>query len=125
MPHYYTEFSFAISNIMTGEREWLERHFNDWEESDTHTPPDHAFSAGSDGDTLWIHEDEGCDLEGLAQLLQKFLAGFRPEDSIGFSWADTCSIPRLDSFGGGAVFITAKNIEWVNVWDWLNACSIA
>jgi len=28
-------------------------------------------------------------------------------------------MPRTDSFGGGAVFITAENIVWVDTHDWI------
>jgi len=117
MANFYTEISFAIHNISAEEKKWLEKKLEDevirW--------PQYEFAAEGTRRplTLWIYEGEGCDLEELANLLQQFLFEFRPTLSIGFSWADTCSKPRLNSFGGGAVFITAKGQEWINLWEWL------
>lgn len=115
MANYHTELSFAIHNISAEEEEWIKVRL----EGDDAQWPQYEFAEDSDGVVLWVHEEEGCDIEDLANLLQQFLSLFRPADSIGFSWADTCSKPRLDSFGGGAVFITAVTQEWVSLWEWL------
>jgi len=117
MANFFTEFSFAIYNITVQEAEWLKSELRDRRNRQM---PEFEISTDADGTVLWIHEDTGCDLEELANLLQQFLFRFRPTSSIGFSWADTCSEPRLDSFGGGAVFVTAKGQEWVNAWTWLS-----
>jgi len=116
MPNYYTQLSFAIHDITVQEAEWLKAEL---EGACFWCPPEYEFSTDTGGTVLWLHEDTACDLNSLADMLQQFLFLFRPTDSIGFSWADTCSKPRVDSFGGGAVFITAVGQEWISLWQWL------
>jgi hypothetical protein len=48
-------------------------------------------------------------------LLQKF----DPEGQVAFEWSEDCSKPRIDAFGGGAAFITAKEIKTMTTADWL------
>lgn len=72
-----------------------------------------------DQDGIWIHTDDTGTPEHVVGLIQAFLAKFDPEGYIGFEWADTCSRPILDSFGGGAVFITATDARWMASSTWL------
>ena len=69
---------------------------------------------------VWFYGDPDIDVECAAVVIQRFLKECRPQGSCGFSWAETCSKPRLDSFGGGACFITATNISWQSSGDWLS-----
>jgi hypothetical protein len=55
-------------------------------------------------------EDSGTP-QDAANLVQEFLARFRSEDTLGFKWANTCSRPLVDAFGGDAVFITATSSD--------------
>jgi len=73
----------------------------------------------AEGDTVWIADEEGCDLEFLADVLQDYLQHNDPAGSIGFSWAETCSKLRVDEFGGGAVYITHDDQVWLNSSHWL------
>jgi hypothetical protein len=75
--------------------------------------------AEAEGDAVWIAEEEGTDLEFLADVLQDYLRHNDPEGSIGFTWAETCSKLRVDEFGGGAVFITHDDQVWLNSYHWL------
>lgn len=77
-----------------------------------------AFSFEQDG-SLWVHADESGMTENAANVVQAFLAKFRPDDTVGFEWANTCSRPLLDAYGGGAVFITATEIRWNGSGHWL------
>lgn len=43
----------------------------------------------------------------------------RLNETVGFEWADTCSKPRLDAFGGGAMFVTATEIRGMHTSRWL------
>jgi len=61
---------------------------------------------------VWIHAEEYVNLEMLALALQLFLKDCRSKGSIGYAWAHSCSKPRIDAYGGGAVQITAKKIKW-------------
>ena len=122
MANYYTQFSFAITDLLPKEEAWLrERIDQENDDSFCSTLPECEFQIDRDGSRyVWIHGDTGgSDLEVLAELLQDFLRKFRPDQPIAFSWADTCSKPRLDSFGGGAVFITKEDILWMSTWSWI------
>lgn len=130
----YTQFSFAVSLDTDEEKEWAERavaHVNQWEqgddpdvagnEFDAVIPPDGYtfYDVEIDDDGLWFHADEAGDPDHVAQFVEEFLRRFRPDDHVGFSWADTCTKPRLDEFGGGAMVITAHGTEAMSVYQWL------
>lgn len=70
---------------------------------------------------VWICDDDGTpDVGGLALLLQAWVSAINCAAPIHFTWAATCSKPRLDAFGGGACVITPKRIYWTNVHDWMD-----
>jgi hypothetical protein len=63
------------------------------------------------------YPDLDADLEKLGHLIQKFLCQFRPHDCWALSYVGTCSEPRVDASGGGAVFVTSHRITFDNSWD--------
>ena len=122
MADYYTQFSFMLETTKE-QREFLVKYFEDRVEEDEED--DDAYAAldclTAEDDGLWIHNDErlpGALLEGIQTLLAQF-PNLKP---VAFEAAETCSKPRLDSFGGLAVRITAQEIrvkstsELVNEW---------
>lgn len=66
----------------------------------------------------WFHADESGDPEQLALLIHHLITTF-DLPPFGFQWAHTCSKPRIDEFGGGAVWITKKGFEWLSTDSWL------
>ena len=68
---------------------------------------------------LWIHAGEWGYVDGVAQLVRKFLKRFRPEECWSLTYATTCSKPRVGEFGGGAVFVTADAIHWQNAYEFV------
>lgn len=79
-------------------------------------------SCYNDGDDVWIHNDDsGGGVEETTVLLQLWLKTAKnPPDFVAFEWSNTCSKPRTDGFGGGAVFVTADEIEWLSPNNWIN-----
>ena len=71
------------------------------------------------GRHLWVHAEDHGNLAQLAHLVQKFLRRFRPDESWSVTYASTCSKPRVDSFGGGAVFVTADEVKFDSAWDFI------
>jgi hypothetical protein len=70
------------------------------------------------GHHLWLYTEEfGC-VDRVAHLVQKFLRMFRPTDCWSLTYATTCSKPRVGEFGGGAVFVSANRINWINSHQW-------
>ena len=128
MANYPTLFSFAVTDLTDAQRTWLEALLATDEEglpSAELRPlladetPGFAAQFEDDGRTLWVHSEDGGTPADAANVVQQFLARFRPEDSLGFEWANTCSRPIIDAFGGGAVFITATHQRWNNSSTWL------
>jgi len=70
---------------------------------DEDTPPDRY---------LWLYADMYGQPAHVAWLIQKFLKRFRPDQCWSLTYANTCSKPRVGEFSGGAVFVTANEINW-------------
>ena len=69
------------------------------------------------GRHLWMYAQDWGYVDNAVQLVQKFLKTFRPDDCWSLAWATTCSKPKLGEFGGGAVFVTAKQVEHQDTWE--------
>lgn len=65
------------------------------------------------GSRLWISDDGGYgDVEHVAHFVQKFLQKFHPDLCWSLTYACVCDKPKIGEFGGGGVFVTAKEIKW-------------
>lgn len=73
-------------------------------------------------DQLWVHIDEIGDLELLVTILAYAMDRYpEVEDRQGFQWAETCSKPRVNEFGGGACFIVrGEEARWIFTGGWLD-----
>jgi len=67
---------------------------------------------------LWLHSENGG-IDAACAFIQHLLQKFDPQARVTFEWSNDCSKPRIDAFGGGAAFITAKEIKTMNTSDWL------
>lgn len=135
MPDFTTEFSFAILLDGDEQREWATRavayieSVHDEEHDPAATdeffavlpedPEFNRFGIEVDDDGLWLHSEEGGDPAHVIPLVQAYLAKFDPQGYVGIEWANTCSRPVLDAFGGGAVFVTANGSHWMTSSQWL------
>ena len=130
MANYNTMFSFAIPDLTDAETAWCRRAAT-WLDADereqmpelTAVPNDPdgypSVRAEVDGDGFWIHADESGSPDEASRLVQAFLTTFRPDDVVSFEWSDTCSRPILDAFGGGAMIVTATDVEAMHTSGWL------
>ncbi len=121
----YVESSFAIENLTEEEMAWWrkeqEREFpHDVEIEEVEPAMSLDFAVVMEDSQVWFHGDPSLNVDCAADVIQRFLKEFRPNGSVGFTWSETCSKPRLDEFGGGACFITAENVEWNSANGWLN-----
>lgn len=129
MASNYTLFSTAVEYEKGEQETWVRElmealdrmEYEDWSDADT------ALVAGIldvDVDDLYgvpqwdiqdaafvLYSEESANLELTASIFQAFLAEFLPDDCIILSWAETCSNSRPGEFGGGAMLITANDIE--------------
>ena len=67
---------------------------------------------------LWLHSDNGG-IDAVCAFVQHLLQKFDSEGQVAFEWSEDCSKPRIDAFGGGAAFITSKEIKTMTTADWL------
>ena len=53
-------------------------------------------------------------------FIQHLLQKFDQKSYVTFEWPHDCSKPRVDAYGGGAAFITIKEIKSMSTAAWLN-----
>ena len=79
---------------------------------------DWSFHVDKNKSGIWIHSDtSGAD--AACDFVQHLLVRFGIEEPVGFEWANTCSKPYLDAYGGGAAIITASEIKCWTSFAWL------
>jgi hypothetical protein len=141
MANNYTHFSFAFQINSPAEAEYLEtilQAAHGYDESDENLALarevfgsqfdyygclgfDYEIECGSEGGEVWIHDDGGeGNADHAVSLVQAYLNKFDLDTKIGFSWAFTCSSPRIGEFGGGAVVVTKDDEKWMNTDQWLS-----
>lgn len=137
MADYYTHFSFLVPFDLGGlGEEQDERHvkrivaelneiIEDANETDGNDifPEDYmpyGLSVEEDGSEVWITDDAGEASPDAAEAAVRWLLE-QPgsPDVVSFEWANTCSKPRTDAFGGGAMVIAKGHAtEWINTGTW-------
>jgi hypothetical protein len=82
----------------------------------------HLSIQNDSGTELWIHDDCSGDPERVIEFVLLCAGQFDLKGLWGFEYANTCSRPRLDAFGGGAHVIdlgARKSIGWTSTNEWL------
>jgi hypothetical protein len=136
---YYTKISMTIELDSAEERVWLDERIQQislekWLDdegmeladlSEAERAEDYTYLLACDftyqdgGKTLWIHGDEAPELDLIALVLGEYLEKFHPDRYIEMEYGFDASKPRLDAYGGGAAFITAKETKWMHTSGWL------
>ena len=132
MANYYTSISFEVDNLDRNERRWLERRVSlDIDEGnglqrmtrmaqadgmaiDVDYWPGFGWAFGKTNGcaSLWIHSDDSVNMTNVVELIKAFLRRYRAEQQIVIGYAESSSKSLVDSFGGGAVLVTAKDDIW-------------
>ena len=71
-------------------------------------------------DSLWVYAEEDGNINMIGKMVQAFFNTFRPDGIFYLTYADTCSKMRIDEFGGGAMVVTAKKIDYFSTNDFVN-----
>ncbi|GKX34105.1 MAG: hypothetical protein MnENMB40S_17230 [Rhizobiaceae bacterium MnEN-MB40S] len=74
------------------------------------------------GTQLWMRDDVTGDPEHVIQFVKRCATAFGLTGRWGFQYANTCSRPRLDGFGGGAHVLdlaTGETVAWTYTDGWL------
>lgn len=77
-----------------------------------------------DGTQLWIRDDVTGDPEHVIRFVMHCAASFGLTGRWGMQWANSCSRPRLDGFGGGAHVLdlaTGDTVDWTDTDGWLSS----
>lgn len=137
MANNYLLFSFDLCSLTKEEKDWLTQElqgvdegvFDSWSQEEKvawsleHGCDEPSEWPGFDqepyGDDIIFYSEESGNLDGLSNLMQRYLKKFHPDECIGIEWACTCSKPRPGEFGGGAIFITAEKQENISSASWL------
>ena len=74
------------------------------------------------GTTLWIRDEVTGDPQQVILFVQRCAEAFGLTGRWGFQWANTCSRPRVNAFGGGAHVLdlaTRETVAWTDTNGWL------
>lgn len=126
MADYYTHYSFILP--LNKEQKEYARHKYEKALDDTTTYNElfddqnefPGFIFRDDKTGIWFSGDEGTggNIDNIANFIHHLIEAL-DLPPFGFEWANTCSKPRLESFGGGAVWITKEGFDWCSTNQWL------
>lgn len=120
MANNYTELSFLLP-VSECHRDKAMRILQSDMEQMEFDPGYVGFDASWEDDGIWFHHDESADVDAIIGVVQHIMKECDITEPVGFCWAFTCSKPRLDEFGGGAVAITQTTIEHIDTFQWLQS----
>lgn len=96
------------------------------EEGATEEPPSEGFLLSIQpehgGTQLWMRDDVTGDPERLIQFVKRCAAEFGLKGLWGFQYANTCSRPRINAFGGGLHVLdlaSGETVDWLYTDGWL------
>lgn len=127
MAEYFTRFS-CLLDVGTPQNaaRALELYNTLSKQGASEEPPSGGFLLSIEpeygGTQLWMRDDGTGDPERLIQFVKRCATEFGLTGRWGFQYADTCSRPRLDGFGGGAHVIdltTGDTVAWIYTDGWL------
>jgi hypothetical protein len=128
MADYFTHFS-CLLDVGTPENaaRALDLYNRLSEAGASEEPPSEGFLLSIQpehgGTQLWMRDDVTGDPERLIQFVKRCAAEFGLTGRWGFQYANTCSKPRLDGFGGGAHVLdlaTGETVDWIYTDGWLD-----
>ena len=130
MADYFTQFS-CVLDVGTPDKAVaaLNLFLRLREEDEASEDPEFSGFAlslldGPGSSVLWFHDDGQGDVEGVIRFVLRLAKELDLTGLWGFDYANTCSRPRLEAFGGGAHFINLgarKSIGWLSTHEWLTA----
>jgi hypothetical protein len=127
MADYFTHFS-CLLDVGTSENaaRALDLYNALSEEGASEEPPSEGFLLSIQpehgGTNLWMRDDVTGDPERLILFVKRCATAFSLTGRWGFQYANTCSKPRLDGFGGGAHVLdlaTGETMDWIYTDGWL------
>lgn len=81
-----------------------------------------SIQSDPNGTQVWMKDDGNGNVDGVIEFVKLCAAEFRLTGRWGFQYANSCSKPRLDGFGGGAHALdlgTGEQLDWICTDVWL------
>jgi hypothetical protein len=133
MADYYTNFSFILPLKDAAQKEYaleLAQTASSSRFEETQLPANFPeslkdlleewwFEVEGCEEGIWLHSESGG-IDAVCAFVQHLLQKYDAAPFISFEWSHDCSKPRTDAFGGGAAYITAKEIKTMNTSEWLS-----
>ena len=129
MDDYYTHFS-CLLDVGTPENaaRALDLYNALADDNAAEDPPSDGFLLSIQpehgGTQLWMRDDVTGDPEHVIQFVKRCAAEFGLSGLWGFQYANSCSKPRIDGFGGGAHVLdlaTGETVDWIYTDGWLSS----
>ena len=128
MADYFTHFSCLLDvGTLENAARALDLYNRLSEDGASEEPPSEGFLLSIQpehgGSQLWMRDDVTGDPERLIYFVKHCAAAFGLKGRWGFQYANTCSKPRLDGFGGGAHVLdltTGETVDWIYTDGWLD-----
>lgn len=128
MANIHTHFSCLLGVGTASNAARALEIYNDLAAETAHEdPPSDGFRVSIQpehgGTRLWLHSDETGDPAHVIAFVQRCAAAFDLKGLWGFTWADTCSRPRVGGFNGGAHVLdlaTGETVASVHTAIWLD-----
>lgn len=122
MADYYTQFSFIIP-LTPEQTDQLLEELNDKKALKQIFEDPEFVNLGvvKDEEGLWVASEIDGDTNDAISLLEYAIRHYHLPP-MGFEWGHTCSKPRLDGFGGGAVWTDGQTTKYFHTSEWLNHC---
>jgi hypothetical protein len=133
MADYYTHFSFILTLKDAAQKAYAlglahiasSTRFEETQLPATFPEPlkevleDWAFEVEGVEDGLWFYSESGG-IDAVSCFIQHLLQKYDNFPYLSFEWSHDCSKPRTDAYGGGAAYVTAKEIKSVSTSEWLS-----
>lgn len=127
MADHFTHFSCLLDvGTLENAGRALDLYSRMMEENAAEDLPSDAFllsiQAEHGGTQLWIRDDVTGDPQAVVDFVLRCAEEFGLTGRWGFQWANTCSRPRVNAFGGGAQVLDLgrrKIVAWIATSGWL------
>ena len=122
MADYFTQFSTMLTTESHEKAIQISALFDTFCEARMEAEESIGFEVFVQNNDLWLYSDDAGSPEDVIMFFETHAKDMGLTGYLGFEWANTCSKPRLDAFGGGACIInlaTGECVESLNTNNWL------
>ena len=128
MADYFTHFSYLLAVRTPDNAARALDIYNDLcVQGAIEDPPSEGFLLSIDpahgSSKLWLREDGTGDPQSVIDFAFRCADTFALTGRWGFQWANTCSRPRINAFGGGAHVLDLgqrDTVAWIGTHGWLD-----